>query len=113
MYGPGPQTEGNLVGRLIADHLAGRLPGSDRAPIDMMVLRYVDDVAAAHVRRCNADMRAGSSSLGGENAPQMRVFEIVTRSDRRKRSRGVFRSRCARIGGVRGSARAAHGRPPC
>ena len=27
VYGPGPATEGNLVGRLIADHLEGRLPG--------------------------------------------------------------------------------------
>ena len=28
VYGPGPRTEGNLVGRLVHDHLAGRLPGS-------------------------------------------------------------------------------------
>ena len=27
IYGPGPATEGNLVGRLMRDHLAGRLPG--------------------------------------------------------------------------------------
>ena len=27
VYGPGETTEGNLVGRLVSDHLAGRLPG--------------------------------------------------------------------------------------
>ena len=48
IYGPGRLTEGNLVGRQIADHLAGRLPGvvgADR----IWSFAYVDDVAAGHV----------------------------------------------------------------
>ena len=76
IYGPGPATEGNLVGRLVRDHLAGRLPGvvaADRR----WSYAYVDDVADAHVRALTA-ARAGSEYLlGGENAPQMRVFEVV------------------------------------
>lgn len=75
VYGPGLQTEGNLVGRLIADHLRGHLPGlvgADRP----WSYAYVDDVAAAHV---TAVQRAvlGEFILGGDNAPQMRVFELV------------------------------------
>lgn len=76
IYGPGPMTEGNLVGRLIRDHLAGRLPGVI-APERRWSYAYIDDVADAHVRALT-DGRAGEEyTLGGENAPQMRVFEIV------------------------------------
>lgn len=75
VYGPGPLTEGNLVGRLIADHLRGRLPGligADRC----WSYAYVDDVAAAHVTAVQ-QASGGEFPLGGENAPQMRVFELV------------------------------------
>lgn len=76
LYGPGPATEGNLVGRLIRDHLAGTLPGLI-APHRRWSYAYVDDVADAHVRALT-DGRAGEQYLlGGENAPQLRVFEIV------------------------------------
>ncbi len=76
IYGPGPATEGNLVGRLIRDHLAGTLPGLI-APDRRWSYAFVDDVADAHVRALT-DARAGEEYLlGGENAPQMRVFEIV------------------------------------
>lgn len=76
IYGPGAETEGNLVGRLIRDHLAGRLPGligADRA----WSFAYVDDVAGAHVTALSAGTTGGEYAVGGENAPQMRVFEIV------------------------------------
>lgn len=76
IYGPGAVTEGNLLGRLIADHLAGRLPGlvgADR----IWSYAYVDDVADAHVRALDRGAIGGEYSVGGENAPQMRVFEIV------------------------------------
>ncbi len=75
VYGPGVLTEGNLVGRLIADHLAGRLPGligADRR----WSYAYVDDVADAHVTAVQ-QARDGEFALGGENAAQMRVFEWV------------------------------------
>jgi farnesol dehydrogenase len=75
VYGPGLLTEGNLVGRLIADHLRGRLPGligADRR----WSYAYVDDVAAAHVTAVQRT-ELGEFLLGGENAAQMRVFELV------------------------------------
>jgi nucleoside-diphosphate-sugar epimerase len=76
VYGPGPATEGNLVTRLIRDHLAGKLPGligADRR----WSYAHVDDVADAHVQAIERGAIGGEYSLGGENAPQMRVFEIV------------------------------------
>ncbi len=76
IYGPGPATEANLISRLIADHLTRRLPGligADRA----WSYAYVHDVAMAHVRAIG-DGRVGSEyALGGENVPQMTLFEIV------------------------------------
>jgi farnesol dehydrogenase len=76
VYGPGIDTEGNLIGRMIRDHLRGTLPGvigADRR----WSYAFVDDVAAAHVEAATrADVR-GEYVVGGENAPQMRVFEIV------------------------------------
>jgi nucleoside-diphosphate-sugar epimerase len=76
IYGPGTATEGNLIGRLVRDHLAGRLPGlvgADRR----WSYAYVDDVADAHVSALMPQVPAGEYLLGGDNAPQMRVFEIV------------------------------------
>ena len=76
IYGPGAETEGNLVGRLLGDHLAGRLPGvigSERA----WSFAFVDDVAAAHVAAVERPNVSGEFSLGGENVPQMTIFELT------------------------------------
>ena len=76
VYGPGVDTEGNLVGRLIRDHMAGRLPGvlgADR----IWSYSYVDDVANAHVEAVEHPSIRGEFPLGGTNVPQMRIFEIV------------------------------------
>jgi len=76
VYGMGPRTEGNLVGGLIQDHLAGRLPGvigADR----IWSYAWADDVADAHVTALERAPIGSRYVLGGENVPQMRVFEIV------------------------------------
>ena len=76
IYGPGLLTDGNLVGRLIADHLAGRLPGlvgSDR----IWSFAYVDDVADAHVAAIERGQIGARYFLGGENVPQMRAFDVI------------------------------------
>jgi NAD+-dependent farnesol dehydrogenase len=76
VYGPGSFTEGNLVGRLIADHLRRRLPGLV-GPEQSWSYAYVEDVAAGHCKALERGRAAGRYVLGGENAPQRRVFEIV------------------------------------
>ena len=76
VYGPGRLTEGNLIGRMIGEHLAGRLPGligGDRC----WSFAYVDDVADAHVQALLPRTDPGEYLLGGENAPPIRVFEMV------------------------------------
>ena len=79
IYGPGAQTEGNLVGRLLRDHLAGRLPGligADRR----WSFCFVDDVAEAHVRALTHPRPAGEYVIGGVNAPQIAPFEFLRRA---------------------------------
>jgi farnesol dehydrogenase len=76
IYGPGVVTEGNLVGRLISDHRARRLPGligADRP----WSYAFVEDVAEAHVSALERLRLAAEYTLGGVNAPQMHVFEIL------------------------------------
>jgi len=76
IYGPGRFTEGNLIGRLIRDHLRGRLPGligADRP----WSYAWIDDVAAAHVVAIERAAPGSSYVLGGVNAPQLAVFERV------------------------------------
>ena len=76
IYGPGVATEGNLVGRLVADHRAGHLPGlvgADR----IWSYAYIDDVAEAHVSALAPTVSGTEYIVGGVNAPQIRVFEIL------------------------------------
>ena len=81
VYGAGPVTEGNLVGRLVQDHLAGRLPGiigADR----IWSFSYIDDVANAHAAALTSAPPSTLSgyrelALGGDNLPQVRLFELL------------------------------------
>lgn len=76
IYGPGVASEGNLVGRLVDDHLTGRLPGIVGAD-HIWSCAWIEDVAEAHVRAAERAAPGTVYALGGENLPQMRVFEIV------------------------------------
>ena len=76
VYGPGPATDGNLVGRMTSDHLAGRLPGvvgADR----VWSFTYIDDVAEAHVTAVERGDAGEEYLVGGENVPQMRLFDLL------------------------------------
>jgi nucleoside-diphosphate-sugar epimerase len=88
IYGPGADTEGNLIGRLIRDHLAGTLPGIIGAGREWSYA-YIDDVAEAHVRAIVSGRVGQLYPLGGENVPQMRVFEIVRKLTGRRLPRRI------------------------
>ncbi len=76
IYGPGRLSDSNLIGRSIADHLLGRLPGVVGAA-RRWSYAYVDDVAEGHVAALERGRLGARYLLGGVNAPQMRVYEIV------------------------------------
>jgi nucleoside-diphosphate-sugar epimerase len=76
LYGPGPGTEGNLVARLLDDHLHGRLPGITGAD-RLWSFAWIDHVADAHVVALERGVPGREYALGGVNAPQGRLFEIA------------------------------------
>jgi NAD+-dependent farnesol dehydrogenase len=76
VYGPGAATEGNLIGRMLRDHRAGRLPGLLGAH-QLWSFAYIDDVAQGHVLALERGGPGSEYVLGGENAPQIRPFEFL------------------------------------
>ena len=76
IYGPGPATEGDLVGRLMRDHLAGRLPGVI-GPERLWSFAFVDDVAEAHVAALVHPQPGREYVVGGVNAPQRAIYEFL------------------------------------
>jgi NAD+-dependent farnesol dehydrogenase len=79
IYGPGPVTDGNLVGRLMTDHLGGRLPGvigGDRN----WSFTFIEDVARAHVTALTIADPRRDYVVGGINAPQRSIFEYLART---------------------------------
>ena len=111
IYGPGAATEGNLVGRLLHDHRRGALPGVIGAN-RFWSFAYVEDVAAAHVTAIESPAAAGEYSLGGENAPQMRIFEILRSIAGTKLPRRIPSSIAYAIGAVEDTRAALTRRPP-
>jgi farnesol dehydrogenase len=78
IYGPGPATEGNLVGRLMRDQLNGRMPAVI-GPERLWSFAFVDDVAAAHVSALTEVRVSREYVIGGVNAPQRAIYEFVAR----------------------------------
>jgi farnesol dehydrogenase len=84
IYGPGPATDGNLVGRLMNDQLHGRLPGVV-GPEHTWSFAFVDDVAEAHVAAATVARPEREYAIGGVNAPQGSIYAFV----RERRGRAV------------------------
>jgi farnesol dehydrogenase len=111
VYGPGAPTEGNLVGRLVRDHLAGRLPGVVGGS-RVWSCAHVEDVAAAHVRALERGAAGEEFVLGGDNAPQMRLFEIVREMTGRRLPRRVPSGVATAIAGLAEARARLTGVPP-
>ncbi|HMC75562.1 MAG TPA: NAD-dependent epimerase/dehydratase family protein [Vicinamibacterales bacterium] len=82
IYGPGPATEGDLVGRLMRDHRAGRLPGVI-GPERRWSFSFVEDVADAHVAALTHASPAREYVVGGVNAPQQAIYDFLRDHDGR------------------------------
>jgi farnesol dehydrogenase len=77
IYGPGDMTEGNIVVRMIADHLNGRLPALVGPGDRRWSYAFVEDVAEGHALALEKGLSGDRFVLGGENATLARVFDLV------------------------------------
>jgi farnesol dehydrogenase len=77
VYGPGEMTEGNIVARMIADHLNGRLPGLVGPGDRRWSYAFVEDVAEGHALALEQGRPGDRFVLGGENATLERFFGLV------------------------------------
>ena len=76
IYGPGELTEGNIVVRILRDHLRGKLPGIPGNGSRRWSYAYVDDVVRGHLLAMEAGRLGERYILGGENASMNELFEV-------------------------------------
>jgi farnesol dehydrogenase len=76
IYGPGPATEGDLVGRLMRDVLGRRLPAVI-GPERLWSFSFIDDIADAHVAALTHPRPSREYVVGGINAPQRAIYEFL------------------------------------
>lgn len=79
VYGPGAPTEGNLLRRMLADHLAGRLKARLGRGDLRICYAFVDDVAEGHRLALERGRPGRGYILGGENATLDDLFGILAR----------------------------------
>lgn len=81
VYGPGDLTDGNLVVKMVLDHLRDRVPGGIMiGPGDRVwSYAYVDDVAEGHVAALERGRSGERYFLGGENVDLNGFFARLER----------------------------------
>lgn len=99
IYGPGLMSEGNLIGRMVADHMAGKLPGLI-GPDRIWSFSWVDDVANAHADALETGQRGELVEAGGHNLEQRAPFEWL----REKKGKALPRTLPAWLGKAVGAA---------
>jgi NAD+-dependent farnesol dehydrogenase len=77
VYGPGELTDGNLVVKMIADHLHGRLPGIVGAGDRLWSYAFVEDVAEGHLLALERGRAGERYFLAGENVTMDGLFARV------------------------------------
>lgn len=77
IYGPGPQTEGNLVGGMIAQYLAGKFAGVLGAGEQRWSFSFNADVVAAHLTALEKGKVGEEYVLGGDNRSLNDFFRLL------------------------------------
>ena len=77
IYGPGPATEANLVGGMIAQFLAGSFPGILGSGKQRWSFAYNREVVLAHLAALEAGRVGESYILGGDNRSLNDFFSVL------------------------------------
>lgn len=77
IYGPGPKTEGNLVGGMIDQYLAGKFPGLLGDGNQRWSFAYNADVVAAHLAALEKGTPGGAYVLAGDNRALNDFFRVL------------------------------------
>jgi len=77
MYGPGPKTEGNLVGGMIDQYLAGRFPGVLGSGEQRWSFSFNADVVTAHLAALEKGKVGEEYALGGDNRSLNDFFQLL------------------------------------
>ncbi len=79
LYGPGPRTEGNLVGGMIEQYLAGKFPGLLGSGEQRWSFSFNEDVVATHLAALEKGRPGGEYLLAGDNRALNDFFRILAR----------------------------------
>ena len=77
IYGPGPKTEGNLVGSMIDQYLAGKFPGLLGSGEQRWSFSFNADVVAAHLAALEKGKVGEEYVLGGDNRSLNGFFQLL------------------------------------
>ncbi len=77
IYGPGPKTEGNLVGGMIEQYLAGKFPGLLGSGDQRWSFTFNREVVAAHVAALEKGKPGEEYVLGGDNRSLNDFFSVL------------------------------------
>ena len=77
IYGPGPLTEGNLVGGMVSQYLAGKFPGLLGSGNQRWSFAFNDDVVAAHLAALDRGKPGEEYVLGGDNRSLNDLFQVL------------------------------------
>ncbi len=77
IYGPGPKTEGNLVGGMIDQYLAGKFPGLLGSGEQRWSFAFIADVINAHLAALEKGKPGEEYVLGGDNRSLNDFFRIL------------------------------------
>jgi farnesol dehydrogenase len=77
IYGPGPKTEGNLVGGMIDQYLAGKFPGLLGSGKQRWSFAFMADVVDGHLAALEKGKVGEEYMLGGDNRSLNDFFRIL------------------------------------
>ena len=77
IYGPGPKTEGNMVGGMIDQYLAGKFPGLLGSGEQRLSFAFIANVVSAHLDALDKGKPGEEYVLGGDNRSLNDFFRVL------------------------------------